>query len=67
MNTMEKKFKLIVLNKCPTMDIIGNENSTLDLVWDSQKCWFADGTKVLISDGEQYKVFEKKPVCALRG
>ena len=67
MHTMEKKFKLTLLNKCPTMDVIGNEISTLDSIWDSQKCWFSDGTKVLISDGEQSKIFEKKTVRDLRG
>jgi len=30
----------------------GNENTTLDTVWASQKCWFMHGARVKITDDE---------------
>ncbi len=30
--------------------VIGNEHTTLDTVWASQKCWFMHGVKVTITD-----------------
>jgi hypothetical protein len=30
--------------------VLGNENTTLETVWASQKCWFMPGTAVTITD-----------------
>lgn len=53
----EKKFTLCSLGR--EYNIISHEEATLDAVWASQKCWFSEGTKVLISDGTSSKVYEK--------
>lgn len=31
--------------------VLGNEDTTLDMVWASQKCWFLPGSVVVITDG----------------
>lgn len=33
-------------NRC--YDVTGNENTTMQTVWDSQKCWFVSGAEVEI-------------------
>jgi predicted GH43/DUF377 family glycosyl hydrolase len=30
--------------------VTGNENTTLETVWASQKCWFMPGTTVTVTD-----------------
>ena len=55
----EKKFTVSLINKCPTYEVCGGTETSLDAVWNSQKCFFLQGTRVLISDGVNTKVFEK--------
>ncbi|MCD8159274.1 MAG: hypothetical protein LUD77_10410 [Clostridiales bacterium] len=41
--------------------VIGNENTSLDTVWNSQKCWFMKGSEVTIEDDKgNRKVFRKE-------
>lgn len=41
--------------------VIGNENTTIDTVWDSQKCWFLIGSEVTIEDDKgNKKTFRKE-------
>lgn len=56
----EKKFTVSLISKCPTYEVFGNKETSLDTVWNSQKCFFSRGTRVLISDGVNQKVFEKE-------
>ncbi|MCD7757875.1 MAG: hypothetical protein LUH45_06855 [Clostridiales bacterium] len=35
--------------------VLGDEDTTLDLVWSSQKCWFMYGTAVTIEDDKGNK------------
>lgn len=40
--------------------VTGNENTTLETVWASQKCWFMPGAEVTIEDDQgNRKVFKK--------
>ncbi len=55
----EKTFTVSLINKRPGYEVIGSKKTSLDNVWNSQKCFFSQGTKVLISDGVNVKVFEK--------
>ena len=55
----EKKFTVSLINKCPTYEVHGDKETSLDAVWNSQKCFFSQGTRVLISDGVNARVFEK--------
>lgn len=45
---MERYFSMECHGR--TTQVLGNENTTLDIVWASQKCWFMPGTKVKITD-----------------
>ncbi len=53
----EKKFTVSPINRA--YEVIGSNETSLDTVWNSEKCFFLQGTKVLISDGVNSKVFEK--------
>lgn len=44
------RYKSAHSKKYKTLQVEGNENTTLDIVWMSQKCWFGPGTRVTISD-----------------
>lgn len=35
--------------------VTGNENTTIDMVWASQKCWFMAGSEVTIEDDKGNK------------
>lgn len=59
MASTEKKFTVSVINRCSVHEVIGSEETSLDAVWNSQKCFFTKGTQVLISDGVNIKVFER--------
>ena len=40
--------------------VLGNDGTTLDVVWASQKCWFMPGSVVKITDPEgRSKIFKK--------
>lgn len=45
---MERYFIVESHNRSYT--VLGNENTTLDIVWASQKCWFVYGSRVKITD-----------------
>jgi len=47
-NRMERYFT--VTHDHRFYAVIGNENTTLDAVWASQKCWFLTGSVVTITD-----------------
>lgn len=58
---MRKIFKVTLIGKSPTYPVIGDEHTTLEAVWDSQKSLFAPGTKVLIQNAENHiQIFEKE-------
>lgn len=41
--------------------VMGNENTTIDTVWASQKCWFMTGSEVTIEDDKgNRKTFRKE-------
>lgn len=61
MSMTEKQFAFTILDKSPSLNVIGHANSTLESVWNSQKSWVSEGTKVLISDGEHSRIFVKEP------
>jgi len=45
---MERYFTVECNGRAYT--VLGNENTTLDTVWASQKCWFMYGTLVKVTD-----------------
>ena len=56
---MERYFVVEYNNRAYT--VIGNEVTTLDTVWSSQKCWFMPGSVVKITDPEGYsKTYRKQ-------
>ncbi len=58
---MKKTFKVTLIGTSPSYPVKGDENTTMEMVWDSQKCLFAPGTKVLIQDEDNnIKIFEKE-------
>ena len=46
----EKKFALRSLDTGRSHEVTGNENTTVAMVWASEKCWFQAGTRVEITD-----------------
>lgn len=45
-----KERYFTVEHKHRAYTVLGNENTTLDMVWASQKCWFMKGSRVKITD-----------------
>ena len=56
-----KRFEVCDLNTDRTYEVGGNENTTIDDVWESQKCWFSSGAFVEITDEDgNKKTFQKR-------
>lgn len=60
MRHMGKTFTVVLFNGHSSYEVHGDSETSLDSVWNSQKCFFLQGTRVLISDGLNEKVFEKE-------
>ncbi len=55
----KKRFKVSIIGA--SYPVIGEETTTLEAVWDSQKSWMAPGTRVLIEDGQgKAQIFERE-------
>lgn len=59
---MKKVFQVTLIGTSPTYPVTGDDNTSLETVWASQKSLFAPGTKVLIRDtqNDTMKIFEKE-------
>jgi hypothetical protein len=55
---MERYFSVSYRHRSYT--VLGNENTTFETVWASQKCWFMPGTTVTITDDKgNSKIFRR--------
>ena len=55
---MERYFT--VVHNYRSYTVLGNEVTTLDMVWASQKCWFMPGSVVKITDPEGHSKTYRK-------
>lgn len=54
-----KKFKVSIIGA--SYSVVGDETTSLETVWHSQKVWMAPGTRVLIEDEQgNLKIFERE-------
>lgn len=56
---MKKIFTVTPLWAHSDFVVQGNHTTTLDAVWSSIKCWFSEGSTVVISDGVISETFTK--------
>lgn len=60
MEHMAERY-FIVSHGYRSYTVLGNEATTLDTVWNSQKCWFMSGSEVTIEDDRgNKKTFRKE-------
>lgn len=59
---MKKVFQVTLISTSPTYTVTGDDNTSLETVWASQKSLFAPGTQILIRDtqNDTMKIFKKE-------